>query len=94
MMLMKIEYDTDKNLKNIAKHGISLTDAAMFEWNSADFQKDERWDYGERRIIATGLLRGREYVLIFTMRGDVYRIISLRKANKKERAKYEKRTKK
>ncbi len=89
---MKIEYNPEKDAHNIAKHGISLIEAREFDWDNAYFQKDQRYDYGEKRIIATGLIRKREHILIFTMRGDVYRIISLRKANKRERKSYEEKT--
>jgi uncharacterized DUF497 family protein len=45
---------------------------------------DTRRDYGEPRVIAYGLIRGRINVCVYTLRGDIYRIISLRKANRRE----------
>lgn len=86
---MKIAYDTAKNEINITKHGISLEDAAIFEWGDATLCADERKDYGEVRVIATGILGGRLHGMVFTKRGEEYRIISLRKANKRERKNYE-----
>jgi uncharacterized DUF497 family protein len=51
---------------------------------------DERADYGEDRWIAIGLLRTIVVVIVFTERGeDTIRVISLRKALKHERIKYE-----
>jgi uncharacterized DUF497 family protein len=45
---------------------------------------DTRRDYGERRMIAFGMIGDRLRVCVYTQRGEVYRIISLRKANRKE----------
>ena len=50
---------------------------------------DERTDYGEARYHVMGLIDGRLHVLAFTMRSDVLRAISLRKANARERIRYE-----
>jgi uncharacterized protein len=51
---------------------------------------DEREDYGEDRWIGIGLLKGIVVVIVFTGRGeDTIRVISLRKALKHERIKYE-----
>ena len=47
-------------------------------------QPDVRRNYGERRIVAYGLIRGRLHVCVYTLRNDAYRIISLRKANRRE----------
>lgn len=46
--------------------------------------RDARRDYGERRVIADGLIRGRMHVCVYTLRGDTHRIISPRKANGRE----------
>lgn len=45
---------------------------------------DERMDYGERRQVAYGLIRDRLFVCVFTDRGEIRRVISLRKANSRE----------
>jgi uncharacterized DUF497 family protein len=50
---------------------------------------DLRRDYGEARYWAVGPIGGRLHVLAFTMRGQVLRAISLRKANERERRRYE-----
>ncbi len=49
---------------------------------------DDRKDYGERRRVAYGRIEGRLFVCVFTDREDVRRIISLRKANSRERRAY------
>ena len=50
--------------------------------------EDIRRDYGERRWTAVGLLYGRMHVLVFTETPDGLRVISFRKANKREVRKY------
>ncbi|MDE0387557.1 MAG: BrnT family toxin [Rhodospirillales bacterium] len=50
--------------------------------------RDDRQDYGEDRFITIGFLDGAMVVLVWTPRDDAYRIISLRKANERERALY------
>jgi len=52
---------------------------------------DTRKDYGETRWIGIGTIRGRTAVVVFTERGsETIRIISLRKATRRERKQYEK----
>jgi len=51
---------------------------------------DTRFDYNEQRIITFGHIRNRLYVLVYTERQNSTRIISLRKANKRETKDYEK----
>jgi len=51
--------------------------------------EDDRMDYGETRYITIGFLDERMVVLVWTPRGDVHRIISMRKANDREKAIYE-----
>ncbi len=87
---MHIEFSPAKNQANIAKHGMELGRATLFLWESALILADTRKDYGEPRFIARGLIGNRLHVLIFTHRGSALRIISLRKANAKERGSYEK----
>ncbi len=87
---MKIVSDPAENTANIAKHGISLDEAQYFAWDEAEFKLDTRKDYGEQRIIATSPLHERLHVMIFTVRDEAYRIISLRKANQREMKKHEK----
>lgn len=84
---MRIEFDPAKNRANIAKHGVDLALAEAFEFDTAVFSVDARQEYGETRNIALGYITGRLHVLIFTKRGAV-RVISLRKANKREERTY------
>jgi len=85
---MEIDYDPAKDVLNMRKHGVSLGDAARFEWGTAEVEEDDRYDYGEQRFKATGYIGQRLYVLIFCMRGEVTRLISLRRAEKYEERRY------
>jgi uncharacterized protein len=85
---MQIEFDPAKDRINLAKHGISLADAADIDLDSAIIIRDLRFDYGEARFLAYASITGRLHVLWFTMRGRVVRAIGLRKANRRERKKY------
>lgn len=86
---MNIEFDSAKNEKNIKERGISFILATDFDLATAKIWPDARQDYGEERFIALGYIGGRLYSMVFTVRGDVLRIISLRKANKREVKSYE-----
>ncbi len=85
---MEIEFDPAKDSANIAKHGVSLADASHLFRGELRIFEDLRKDYGERRFIAMGLIKGRLYVCVFTIRGKVRRVISLRKANRREQDAY------
>jgi uncharacterized DUF497 family protein len=76
--------DSAKDAANVAKHSVSLARVEDFDFKTAVVAVDDRFDYGEKREVATGFLDGRMHVLVFTMRGGVCRAISLRKANKRE----------
>lgn len=80
---IEIEFDPVKNQSNLEKHGVSLADAANFEWEAAQIDEDLRSVYPEKRFRATGQLGERLHVLIFCKRGDATRVISLRTANER-----------
>ena len=73
---MEIEFDEVKKSANLAKHGIGFTEAAyvFLDPNCLD-AVDDRQDYGEERRITVGEVRGRVYVVVYTPRGNVMRII-------------------
>lgn len=85
---MDFEFDPTKDAKNICDHGISLRRSEDFDMSVADFQIDDREDYGEVRYRAVSFLDGQLYSLTFTLRGEVVRAISLRKASKQEQKDY------
>lgn len=85
---MDITFDPTKDASNQAKHGVSLTLAAMFDWPNVMVAVDDRRDYREVREIGFGVIGDRLYCVVFTQRGDAMHIISLRKANKREVTNY------
>jgi len=87
---MRIDFDPDKNAKNILERSLSFERAAEFDFLSATFLIDERQDYGEQRQIAIGYLDGRLHFLCFVQIPDGIRVVSFRKANSREARKYEK----
>ena len=62
----------------------------MFAGGTVDFE-DLRKDYGERRFVTVGYLKKRMVVIVWTPRGQDRHIISMRKANDREQAKYRQR---
>jgi uncharacterized DUF497 family protein len=86
---MKTEYDAAKDAANQQKHGVSLSLASTIEWQDVLCFVDDRADYGEVREVGFAVIEQRLYVVVFVQRGDTMRIISLRKANKRELKHYE-----
>jgi len=86
---MQITFDeASKEALNKSKHGLSLSEAAKLEWDDALIWQDTRRDYGEVRMIALGAIGERLYCVVYVDREDARRIISLRKANNKEKILY------
>jgi len=56
---MAIEFDLVEDRTNIAKHGVSLQAADGFDLDTAFGREDDRFDYGETRFVALGLIGGR-----------------------------------
>lgn len=86
---MEIEFDPAKNEANITLRGLSFEMAIRFDFDGALILVDDRHDYGEVRYQAVGLIDGQLYFLVFTVRGRKVRVISLRLANRKEKAIYD-----
>ena len=87
---MDIIFDPKKDKANVAKHGISFNDIALFEWEVVITTPDNRFEYGESRFVTYGFVGKRLYALIWTKRDGYVRPISFRKANKRERRFYDK----
>ncbi len=81
---MQYEWDERKNEQNIAKHGFDFASVELFEWEHAVIYEDVRRQYLETRFIAYSYIQARLVVLVYTMRSDCVRVISLRKANTRE----------
>ena len=89
---MKFNFDSNKDAINLAKHQLSLADAAKLDWMAALIWVDSRRDYGEIRQIGLVPINQRLYVVVFVDKKTERRIISLRKANNKEYERYEQET--
>lgn len=90
---MKLEWDKNKNQLNYEKHGLSFEDAKLVFASKTISFEDDREDYGEERFITLGELETRVVVIVHTQRNFVTRIISMRKANEREKKIYFKRLK-
>ncbi|MFZ0960653.1 MAG: BrnT family toxin [Terriglobia bacterium] len=77
--------------ENIAKHGLSFEDAEeVFSGPCVTFE-DDRFAYGEGRLITLGLLAGRLVVIAHSPRDEGTRIISMRKGSRHEQKIYQER---
>ena len=81
---MRIEFDPDKDSGNQMKHGVSLALATELDWEGALVWVDDRFDYAELRMIALAPKTETLYYVAFVGRGEARRIISLRRANRRE----------
>lgn len=79
-----VTFDPKKSHETVERRGLSFEMVERFEWASALITLDDRRDYGEVRLRATGLIDGELYMVVFTPRSDIH-VISLRRANRKER---------
>jgi uncharacterized DUF497 family protein len=86
---MQIEFDPVKDERNIRERGLSFERAAEFDFETAFYAVDSRCDYGETRARALGYLGARLHALVYVGIPQGIRIISLRKANQREVARYE-----
>jgi uncharacterized DUF497 family protein len=81
---VRIEFDPAKDAANVAKHGVSLALAAELDWEAALVWFDARFEYDELRMIALAPKTEILYYVAFVDRGQARRIISLRRANRRE----------
>ena len=87
---MIVIWDPTKARTNLRKHGVRFSDAeaALFDPNALTI--DDQDAQGETRHVTVGLdSLARVVVLVFTYRGDDIRLISARRANRRERQHYE-----
>ena len=86
---MNISFDPAKNQRNIQTRGLLFERAAEFDFATAVIRPDERRAYPEPRFVALGWLDSRLHVLCYSPLPDGIRIISFRKANRREQRDYE-----
>jgi uncharacterized DUF497 family protein len=85
---VEIIFDAAKNERNIATRGLSFERAAEFDFLQAKTLIDDRRDYGEIRFRAFGPLDGRLHALVYAETPKGIRVISFRRANKREVKRY------
>ena len=85
---MLLSYDPAKSERNEALRGLAFSLAQDFDWTTALIVEDTRNDYPEPRYQALGLLGEQLHMLVFTPRGETVHVISLRRANRRERTSY------
>ena len=85
---MSYEWDEPKRRANLQKHGIDFIEVPELFDGDLVIVQDTRFDYGESRYIAIGILKRRVIVVAYTERDDNIRIISARKATKNEQIYY------
>lgn len=85
---MLIDFDPAKRAETLAQRGLDMAQTGEI-WDGPHLTfEDDRRDYGEARLITMGVMEGRFVFVAWTPRGDARRIISLRKANERERKRY------
>ena len=85
---MRIEFDPAKRAATLEARGLDMARARELFAGATLIAQDDRRDYGEDRFITIGFLDGAMVVLAWTPRHGARRIISMRKANERERALY------
>lgn len=79
------DWDEPKRQATLLLRGLDFAMVRDFDLDTAVIDPDDRRDYGEARFKATGMIGGRLFIAIFTPRGERFRLISLRKANEREK---------
>jgi len=80
----RIEFDLAKDRANAAKHGVALAKAGELEWDWLLCRPDTRRDHRELREIGFAPIGEEVFCVVFVQRGEVFRVISLRRASRKE----------
>jgi uncharacterized DUF497 family protein len=81
---VRYDFDPGKDSSNLSKHGLSLAAAAELSWDAALVWVDDRTDYGEVRMVALAPIGEILFFVAFVDRETVRRIISFRRANRRE----------
>jgi uncharacterized protein len=87
---MKIEFDPVKSEKNARERGLPFDLVEQFDWENSETEFDRRFPYPEERRITFGFIGARLHVVCHTPIEGGIRVISFRKANEREKRKYEK----
>ena len=85
---VRLVFDPAKDRVNQAKHGVALALAEILFAGPHVTMIDDRFDYGEARNVAFGLINGRLFACVYADRKAERRVISLRNANSREVKRY------
>jgi uncharacterized DUF497 family protein len=86
---MDFEWDEDKRLKNLEECGVDFRDAALIFEGPVIAKEDTRENYGEQRFRAVGQSDDEYYVVAYTWRGSILRIMSAFKVGEDGKRRYE-----
>ncbi len=84
---MLLEFDEAKSTRNLKERGIGFERFADIDVETALSSEDVRKDYGEQRLRVLGFIDGLLHAAAITPRGEKIRVISLRRANRREERK-------
>lgn len=84
-----LEWDQAKNEANRRRGRPRFDKVVEFDWSTALVFEDTAHSQTEPRFLAYGMIERRLHALVYTPRGDVCRVISLRKANRRERTRFQ-----
>jgi uncharacterized protein len=88
--IIEFEWDEAKSEQCLRDRGFAFAFVvSAFVDPGRRVEIDQRWQYGELRYRLYGRIDGRVFVVVYTMRGRTIRIISARKANARERRRYD-----
>lgn len=85
---MRITFDPAKRDRTLAERGLDFVRAEEVFAGKEFTREDDRFDYGEDRRITFGILDDRMVVVVWTQRRGARHVISMRKANEREQARY------
>ncbi|ATU90244.1 BrnT family toxin [Phyllobacterium zundukense] len=87
--MARFEWDPEKAKSNLRKHGVAFEAIEHFDFETAlEWPVNREKVYGEKRIVAISLLRGKVHTLVYALRETSIRVISLRRASRKEAIDY------
>ncbi len=86
---MKLEWDPVKRTRTLEERGLDFADVVQVDWETALTLEDVRQPYPEKRFITYAQIEDRLCVIAWCYRNDALRVISLRRANKRETKKYD-----
>jgi uncharacterized DUF497 family protein len=85
---VRVTWDEAKRMENLRKHGIDFMEAdALFEGPTITLE-DDRFAYGEQRFVTFGFSEGQVLAVVHTEQDEEIRVISMRKATRREEQSY------